>query len=107
MATGVNSERLTGLASASAVVGVLLVGLFALGTFHLAARAEITTVLSVSVWLLLPALVLLLTNGLPWQRYYLILHQPFAMISGLGAAYVAESLRTRPGGFRPGHTGSR
>ena len=36
------------------------------------------------LWLLLPALAVLVLNSLPWQRYYLVLHAPVAVVSGIG-----------------------
>ena len=40
--------------------------------------------LFLALWLLLPVLALLALNSLPWQRYYLVLHAPVAVFSGLG-----------------------
>jgi hypothetical protein len=45
-----------------------------------------------ALWLALPALALL-ANPLPWQRYYLVIHPPLAVLAGLGAALLLPSRR--------------
>jgi hypothetical protein len=63
--------------------GVLLIALDALGALWLLARWRDGTALLIASWLLVSALSLMM-NPLAWQRYYLILHAPLAVIAGLG-----------------------
>jgi hypothetical protein len=53
------------------------------------------------LWLAVPATVLLLTNPLPWQRYYILLHAPIAVLAGLGLATLIAAIQARVG-----HAGS-
>ncbi|MBN1186623.1 MAG: phospholipid carrier-dependent glycosyltransferase [Bacteroidales bacterium] len=40
------------------------------------------------VWFFFPAAILLFTNSLPWQRYYIILHMQIGIIAGIGTVYI-------------------
>lgn len=77
------------------LVGILLVGLFILGIWALASRPFNEISLLLFLWLLVPAGVLLLTNQLPWQRYYLIIQQQLALFFGLGLAQVISLLQKK------------
>lgn len=75
--------------------GVLLVGAFVagmvIGVDHvIARRPEGGPAWVVLVWAGLTALALLLTNPLDWQRYYLPLQPPVAVLAGTGAASAAR-----------------
>jgi 4-amino-4-deoxy-L-arabinose transferase-like glycosyltransferase len=67
--------------------GALLIALDALGALWLLARRREGTSLLMVSWLLVSALSLMM-NPLPWQRYYLILHAPLAVIAGLGLCQI-------------------
>lgn len=79
----------------------LQVGLLGVGLIALAVRWREGESWLLGLWLLFPALVLLLTNPLPWQRYYIGLHAPAAILAGLGlAALLAYTGRARGGAAR-------
>jgi hypothetical protein len=80
--------------------GVALAMLLALGLEALAEGRRAVAVLVLALWLGVPALVLLATNTLPWQRYYLALYAPLAVLCGLGVRQVGtvvKRLRSRVG----------
>jgi len=87
----------SGLAGRSGWVwDALQVGLMAVGLAGLVARRRESESWQLGLWRLLPALVLLLTNPLPWQRYYIGLHPPVAILAGLGlAGLLAYARRAR------------
>lgn len=61
----------------------IVIVLFVIGGFALLARQNDTQNLLISLWLL-AVIGSLLANPLPWQRYYLILYAPRAIVIGLG-----------------------
>jgi hypothetical protein len=73
--------------------GVLIVALNALGGVWLARHRYQGTALLMMRWLLIPALSLIM-NPLAWQRYYIIIHAPVAVLAGLGLRQIATSLQT-------------
>jgi hypothetical protein len=66
------------------VWGSCLGTLFAVGMWTIASQRFGGRTLFLTLWLFFPALVLLASNSLPWQRYYLVLHAPVALLCGLG-----------------------
>ncbi len=70
------------------VWGALLIGLVAVGLVVLGAAWRDGPTLVLLSWLALVVLALL-ANPLPWQRYFIVLHAPLAVIAGLGAAQAA------------------
>ncbi len=68
--------------------GVLLIALDGLGAWWLVAHRRQGTSLLIVGWLVIPALSLLI-NPLAWQRYYIVLAAPLALIAGLGACSLA------------------
>jgi 4-amino-4-deoxy-L-arabinose transferase-like glycosyltransferase len=78
--------------------GLPLAALCATGVAAAWRRRRDPAVVLLAAWLALPALALL-ANPLPWQRYYLGLHAPLAVLAALGAASWLEvasaSLRSR------------
>jgi hypothetical protein len=83
--------------------GVVLIMLLALGTEALAVGRFWGPTLLVALWLLVPASLLLATNPLAWQRYYLGLHAPLAVLCGLGVRQAATAVF----GTRDGRPGTR
>jgi hypothetical protein len=47
----------------------------------------------VFVWLALPALLLWLSNPLLWQRYYIGLYPPLAILMGAGVLAIEQTVR--------------
>lgn len=80
-----NYERagLAGRGGGPVWAGVLST-LLAAGIWALAIRRFEGRIFLVVVWLSLPAIALLASNTVPWQRYYLVLKQPLAVFCGLG-----------------------
>ena len=65
--------------------GIPLAALAASGGAAAWRRRRDPALVLLAAWLALPAFALL-ANPLPWQRYYLVLHAPLAVLAGLGAA---------------------
>jgi hypothetical protein len=81
--------------------GVVLIALLALGAEALAAGRSWGPTLLLALWLLVPASTLVATNPLAYQRYYLGLQVPLAVLCGLGvrqAATVASRTHGRHSG---------
>jgi len=75
---------------APAVVGLLLsIG----GAWRVQVRERTAAGLLVTVWLALPALLLWMSNPLPWQRYYIGLYPPLAILMGGGVLAVEQAAR--------------
>jgi 4-amino-4-deoxy-L-arabinose transferase-like glycosyltransferase len=72
--------------------GVPLAALCAAGALAAWRRRREPEIVLLALWLALPALALL-ANPLPWQRYYLVIHPPLAVLVGLGAASLLPSRR--------------
>ncbi len=70
-------------------IGIGMILLFLIGVFQLLSTQTRIHSIVIVLWLLLPALVLLISNALPWQRYYIILHQQIALLAGLGLSQIA------------------
>jgi len=51
-------------------------------------------VLLLFLWFMLSVLLLLLTNTLPWQRYYIVLHVQMAIFIGIGTKFLYDYLKT-------------
>jgi hypothetical protein len=81
--------------------GVLQIGLVLAGLAGLLPRWREGQSWLLALWLAVPATVLLLTNPLPWQRYYILLHAPIAVLAGLGLATLIAAIQARVG-----HAGS-
>jgi hypothetical protein len=73
--------------------GILLIGLLAVGSIALAQADYRGSRLLIALWYVVPAVVLLLTNKLPWQRYYIGLIAPLAVIQGLGVDWLIGQVR--------------
>ncbi len=78
-----------------ALWGLLEIGLLLGGVAALIQRRRAGEALLMSLWLLFIVLALLM-NKLPIQRYYIILQAPLAVLAGVGAAWLAYRIRTRP-----------
>ena len=84
----------------------LRVGLCLVGGMALYRRWPSGAALLLVAWLAIPALTLL-ANPLPWQRYYVVLQAPVALLAGLGAGRLVDEMSSRgnalaarlPGGF--------
>ncbi len=72
------------------VWGVILVALFAAGLVYALPRWREPGMWLALVWLGLTALALLISVPLEWQRYYIPLHAPVALIGGAGAVWVKK-----------------
>lgn len=72
--------------------GVPLAALCAAGALTAWRRRREPGIVLLALWLALPALALL-ANPLPWQRYYLVIQPPLAVLAGLGAASLLPSRR--------------
>jgi 4-amino-4-deoxy-L-arabinose transferase-like glycosyltransferase len=77
------------------VWGALLVVLFVAGLIGLIPRWRADPVWLALVWLVVTALALLVTVPLDWQRYYLPLQAPVAVIAGTGAGFLTRWVRTK------------
>ncbi|MBN1120601.1 MAG: phospholipid carrier-dependent glycosyltransferase [Anaerolineae bacterium] len=75
--------------------GILLIGLLAAGSIALAQGDYRDSRLLVALWYIVPAIILLVTNNLPWQRYYIGLIAPLAVVQGLGVDWLIEQVRGR------------
>ncbi|MBN2305234.1 MAG: phospholipid carrier-dependent glycosyltransferase [Anaerolineae bacterium] len=82
-------EGWSGILRGMTVLVCLILGLIAL-----ALRWSYLEAWILAAWLILPALGLLITNPLPWQRYYIILQAPLAVIGGFGVVEIARHIRT-------------
>ncbi len=74
--------------------GVLLIALDGLGAWWLVAHRRQGTSLLIVGWLAIPVLSLLI-NPLAWQRYYIVLTAPLALIAGLGVCSLATLFSPR------------
>lgn len=74
--------------------GTITLACVLLGMITLALRWSYLEAWMLAGWLVLPAFSLLITNPLPWQRYYIMLQAPLAVIGGFGVAETARLLRT-------------
>jgi hypothetical protein len=74
--------------------GAPLVALCTAGCVAAWRRRREPEIALLAAWLALPALALL-ANPLPWQRYYLVIHPPLAVLAGLGTAWLL-ALRRAP-----------
>jgi hypothetical protein len=43
------------------------------------------------MWLVVPAVILLMTNPLAWQRYYIILIAPWSVLAGFAVVPLTSS----------------
>ncbi len=93
----IDSYQRSGLAGRGGgpVWAVVQIALLVAGLAALFDRWRDGTAVLIALWLLIAAVTLLLTNPLPWQRYYLILHAPLAVIAGLGLPRLAIVARCR------------
>jgi hypothetical protein len=73
-------------------LGVALIVLTALGCWALIQEWKGIQTLLVILWFLLPAVILLLTNPLPWQRYYIVLQIQLAVMTGLGFSFLTNHI---------------
>lgn len=67
------------------VWALMVVALVVIGGWALARRLPNAEALLLIMLVVGPMVALWVTNPLPWQRYYLMLHGPVAMIAGVGA----------------------
>jgi hypothetical protein len=73
------------------VWGIVILVLVAGGLWvTLAARRGWET-LFLMLWLAVPAVILLITNSLPWQRYYIMLIAPWSVLAGFAAVPITSS----------------
>ena len=73
------------------VWGIVVLVLVAGGLWvTLAARRGWET-LFLMLWLIVPAVILLITNSLPWPRYYIMLIAPWSVLAGFAAVPVTSS----------------
>jgi 4-amino-4-deoxy-L-arabinose transferase-like glycosyltransferase len=70
------------------VWGVLLIALFAAGLIALISRWREDAVWLALFWLVITTAVLLASVPLDWDRYYLALQPPLALVAGTGAAWL-------------------
>jgi 4-amino-4-deoxy-L-arabinose transferase-like glycosyltransferase len=70
------------------VWGVLLIALFVAGLIALIPRGREDAVWLALIWLVITTLALLLSVPLDWERYYLPLQPPLALVAGAGAAWL-------------------
>jgi hypothetical protein len=75
------------------VWGVLLVALFAVGVVRLGERWHAGQARLVLLWIGLAAALLLVLTPMAWQRYYLPLQAPVAVIAGAGVRRLGAWLR--------------
>jgi hypothetical protein len=80
------------------VWGIVVLGLAAAGAVFVLFRMQGWNKLLWSMWFAVPAILLLITNPLAWQRYYLLLIAPWSVLAGFGAVPLA-TVDWR-GGFR-------
>jgi hypothetical protein len=72
--------------------GVALIALMGCGVWAMIAQWRGGETLLIILWLAVPAVVLLATNILPWQRYYITLHAQLGVIVGLGAWQIEKTI---------------
>ncbi len=77
------------------VWGVLLIALFAAGLISLIPRWREDGVWLALIWLGFTAVALLLSVPLHWDRYYLPLQPPLALVAGTGAAWLWARITRR------------
>ncbi len=77
--------------------GALLIALSALGLWALFTSRHNPDMILVLCWFVIPAILLLLTNPLPIQRYYILLHAPMGAIVGIGAGQLQTIVRKHAG----------
>lgn len=83
--------------SGGPIWGAFLIACALLGTWALA-RLFVThdssrlIVLLIAGWWVLPGLALLVSNFLPWQRYYLIVQPSLALIVGIGVGWAVHTI---------------
>ena len=95
-ATQIKAYEESGLAGRSGWGwGLLQIGLVLVGLIALLPRWREGRSWLLGLWLVVPAGVLLLTNPLPWQRYYILLHAPIAILAGLGLAALIAAVQAR------------
>ncbi len=82
------------------VWGALLVTCFAAGVIALVRRWRESPAWALLLWISVVALALLIATPLPWQRYYLPLQAPLAVVEGVGAVWIADFLRGRIAVYR-------
>lgn len=70
--------------------GIALIILVILGARAMLVQWWPGEILLVFFWLVIPAVLLLETNPLPWQRYYIILHAQLGIIGGMGLRHIEE-----------------
>jgi 4-amino-4-deoxy-L-arabinose transferase-like glycosyltransferase len=70
------------------VWGVLLIGLFAAGLIALIPRWRDDAVWLALIWLVITVGALLVSVPLDWDRYYLPLQPPLALVAGAGVAWL-------------------
>jgi hypothetical protein len=73
--------------------GAALIGLFAAGLVRLIPRWREDTVWLALISLVGTALALLMTVPMNWQRYYLPLHAPVAVVAGIGLNFIIQKAR--------------
>jgi hypothetical protein len=62
--------------------------------WHFKNPVEQTQTLGILLWLVMTALALM-TNPLPWQRYYVPLIPVVTLYAALGTVWICEQIRTR------------
>jgi 4-amino-4-deoxy-L-arabinose transferase-like glycosyltransferase len=73
------------------VWGIIVLVLVAGGLWvTLAARRGWETLFLI-LWLIVPAVILLITNSLPWPRYYIMLIAPWSVLAGFAAVPITSS----------------
>jgi 4-amino-4-deoxy-L-arabinose transferase-like glycosyltransferase len=69
---------------------ILLAALLAAGLFSLRRRWRDSAAWMLLLWITLTALALLITVPFDWQRYYLPMQPPLAVVMGIGAGMIVE-----------------
>jgi hypothetical protein len=80
------------------VWGLLLILSFAVGLIALVRRWRTTWMLL--LWLSVVALALVIATPLPWQRYYLPLQAPLAIVEGVGLVWIADLVKNKMALYR-------
>jgi hypothetical protein len=71
--------------SGGTVWGIVILVLAGGGLWVTLVRRRGWETLLLMLWLAVPAVILLVTNSLPWQRYYLMLIAPWSILAGFAA----------------------
>jgi hypothetical protein len=71
--------------------GIVLAVLIAIGLGVTLARWRRWETLLLGLWLAVPAAILLITNPLPFQRYYIVLIAPWSVLAGFAALPITSS----------------